>query len=361
MPPFLPTSALYSARPRLRLDGRDQPGLVDGLLSLVVEETTAGLYRCEAVFGNWGTKEGTPGFLFFDRATFDFGKPLEVDMGDGDAAAKVFTGKITGLEAHFPEGRPPEIAVLAEDRLQDLRMTRRSRTYEDSSDADVVRFIASKHGLKAQVDMDGPTHAVLAQVNQSDLAFLRERARAVDAEVWVEGDTLHAQARSRRNAGKVSLEYGRTLREFSILADLANQRTSLTVSGWDVAAKEGISSDASESAVQSELGGGDAGGKILKSAFGNRPERVVHLVSLTPGEADGLAKARFRGMARRFLTGQGISDGDGRIRVGTRVDIQSVGPLFQGEYYVTEVRQTFDAMHGYRTRFAVERPGLGRP
>jgi len=361
MPPLLPTSALYSARPRLRLDGRDQPGLADGLLSLVVEETTAGLYRCEAVFGNWGTKEGAPGFLFFDRTTFDFGKPLEVDMGDGDASAKVFTGRITGLEAHFPEGRPPEIAVLAEDRLQDLRMTRRSRTYEDSSDADAVRFVASKHGLKAQVDMDGPTHAVLAQVNQSDLAFLRERARAVDAEVWVEGDTLHAQARARRNAGKVSLEYGRTLRELSILADLANQRTSLTVSGWDVAAKEGIAREAGDSAVQSELAGGDSGGKLLKSAFGSRPERVVHLVSLTSGEADGLAQARFRGMARRFVTGRGISDGDGRIRVGSRVDIQSVGPLFQGEYYVTEVRQTFDAAHGYRTRFAVERPGLGRP
>ncbi len=361
MPPFLPTSALYSARPRFRLDGRDQPGLVDGLLSLVVEETTAGLYRCEAVFGNWGTKDGAPGFLFFDRAAFDFGKPLEVDMGDGDAAAKVFTGKVTGLEAHFPEGRPPEIAVLAEDRLQDLRMTRRSRTYEDSSDADVARFIASKHGLTAQVDLDGPTHTVLAQVNQSDLAFLRERARAADAEVWVEGATLHAQARARRNAGQVSLEYGRTLREFSVLADLAAQRTSLTVSGWDVAAKEGIKGEASDSAVQSELNGGDSGAKVLKSAFGDRPERIVHLVSLTPGEADGLAKARFRGMARRFLTGQGISDGDARIRVGTRVDLKSVGSLFEGEYYVTEVRQTFDALHGYRTRFAVERPNLGRP
>ena len=361
MPPLLPTSALYSARPRLRVDGRDQAGLADSLLSLVVEETTEGLCRCEAVFGNWGTKDGAPGFLFFDRALFDFGKPLEVEMGDGQAAGKIFSGKITGLEAHFPDGRPPEIAVLAEDRLQDLRMTRRSRTYEDSSDADVARWIASKHGLTAQVDVDGPTHAVLAQVNQSDLAFLRERARAVDAEVWVEGDVLHVQARGRRDAGKVSLEYGRTLRELSVLADLAGQRTSLTVSGWDVAAKEGISREASEGAVRSELGSGDSGGKLLKSAFGDRPERLVHLAPLTSAEADGLAQARFRGMARRFLTGQGISDGDARIRVGTKVDLRSVGPLFEGEYYVTDVRQTFDAGHGYRTRFAVERPGLGRP
>lgn len=361
MPALVPTSALYSARPRLRLDGRDQPALVDGLLSLVVEETTAGLYRCEAVFGNWGTKGGSPGFLFFDRATFEFGKPLEVDMGDGEAAAKVFSGRISGLEARFPEGRPPEIAVLAEDRLQDLRMTRRSRTFEDASDADAARWIASKHGLKAQVDLDGPTHAVIAQVNQSDLAFLRERARAVDGEVWVEGDTLHAQARARRNAGRVTLEYGRTLRELTVLADLAGQRTSLTVSGWDVAAKEGIAREAAEPAVQAELGGGESGGRVLKGAFGDRPERLVHLVPLTPGEADVLAQARFRGMARRFLTGQGVSDGDARIRVGSKVELKSVGPLFEGEYTVTEMRQTFDLAHGYRTRFAVERPGLGRP
>ena len=28
---------------------------VDCLTSLIVEETTEGLYRCEATFGNWGT------------------------------------------------------------------------------------------------------------------------------------------------------------------------------------------------------------------------------------------------------------------------------------------------------------------
>ena len=32
---------------------KDQPALASGLLSALVVETTEGLYRCEARFGNW--------------------------------------------------------------------------------------------------------------------------------------------------------------------------------------------------------------------------------------------------------------------------------------------------------------------
>jgi len=66
-------------------------------------------------------------------------------------------------------------------------MTRRTRSFADASDADVMRTVAQDHSLTPDIDVSGPTHKVLTQVNQSDLAFLRERARAVDAEVWVEG------------------------------------------------------------------------------------------------------------------------------------------------------------------------------
>ena len=38
-----------------------------------------------------------------------------------------------------------------------------------------IRTIASDHSLTPEIDASGPTHKVLAQVNQSDLAFLRER------------------------------------------------------------------------------------------------------------------------------------------------------------------------------------------
>ena len=39
--------------------------------------------------------------------------------------------------------------------------------------------------------VDGPRYDVVQQLNQSDLAFLRERARLVQAELWCDGRTLH--------------------------------------------------------------------------------------------------------------------------------------------------------------------------
>jgi uncharacterized protein len=199
---------------------------------------------------------------------------------------------------------------------------------------------------------------VLAQVNQSDLAFLRDLARRVDAEVWMEEDVLHAKARARRSSGPVTITYGRELREMSLLADLAGQRTAVAVSGWDVAAKEAIDAEAAESAIRPELAGTTSGPRILEQAFGARRDRLVHKVPLTSSEAAAVAEAALRRSARRFVTGRAITEGDGRIQVGTSVEVLGLGPAFNGRHHVTRVKHQFDPVRGYLTYFEVERPGL---
>jgi phage protein D len=354
------TTAYYASRPTVLVGGRPQPGLGDSqLLSLLVEETTLGLFRCEARFLNWGPKDDHTDFLFFDRQVLDFGKDFAVELGPPGASRRAFAGRITGLEAQYPPRRPPELTVLAEDRFQDLRMERRTRSFENVSDADVVRQIAGQQGLTAQVDVDGPTYRVLAQVNQSDLAFLRERVAAVDAELWVEGRTLNAQARSRRSAGTLTLTYGSNLQEFSVLGDLSHQRTAVRVSGWDVAGKQALDEEVGESAITAELNGGRSGSAVLAAALAERRERIAAAVPLSQPEARALAEARYRQRARRFLRGTGVADGEAGLRVGAGVDLQGLGPLFEGKYYVTACRHTFDEHTGFRTTFEVERPGIG--
>ena len=356
-----PPTGYYASRPRLRLEGEPLPELGESLLqSLYVEESTLGLFRCEASFINWGPKDGQVGYLFFDRRTLDFGKTLSVEFGPPGEAGPVFAGRISGLEASFPAGRPPELRVLAEDRFQDLRMERHTRTFEDMSDADVIRQVASQHGLSAEVDAAGPVHRLLAQLNQSDLAFVRERAAATDAELWLDGRTLYVQARSRRSHGAVTLTYGSDLLEFSVLADLAHQRTAVRVSGWDVAGKQAIDVEAGLSAIQAELTGRQGGSTVLQAALAPRVERMALDTPLAAAEAQALAEARYRSRARGFVRGQGASDGNPRLRVGATVDLRNVGPLFDGPYSVTLARHSFDLLNGYRTAFHVERPGIGR-
>src|SRR5689334_11363968 len=131
------SGGVIAARPTITIGGQDQPSLAEGLLSLLISENNQGLYRCEATFGNWGATGGGIGFLYFGRDLIDFGKAFAVKLGSSSNAAVLFEGRITALEAQFPAGLPGRIVVLAEDRFQDLRMTRRTRSFEQASDADV--------------------------------------------------------------------------------------------------------------------------------------------------------------------------------------------------------------------------------
>ncbi len=359
MPDVATTLPLYSARPTIRVDGEGDEQLTAGLLQMTVHESDDGAYRCELVFGNWGANSDSVGYIYFPLDLFDFGKTITIEVGDGDAEAQVFEGKITAVEGRYGQQRAPEIQILAEDRLQDLRMVRRSRAFEDVTLDDVAQTIAGEQGLQTDIDIDSPNYAVLAQLNQSDLAFLRERARGIDAEVWVDGGTLHMQSRSRRETGTLSLTYRQRLHEFSVIADLAHQRTHVAVAGWDVTAKEGLKHEADNSAIQSELDGGTSGAQALQSGFGERRDSIVHLTPATNDETQTLAKTYFRKMARRFVTGRGVAEGDGRLRAGANVDLEGLGDLFNGTYYVSKVTHMFTADGGYQTSFCVERPGLG--
>lgn len=349
-------TGIVVARPTITIDGTDQPALTERLLNVVIVEQMSGLYRCEVQIGNWGPVNGTPGFLYFDRKLLDFGKGLQVKLGSD----VIFDGRILALEASFPQGLPPRIGLLAEDRFQDLRMTRRTRSFAKVSDANVFTQIAGEYGLSPQVNLSGPTYAVLAQVNQSDLAFVRERARAIDAELWMDGRTLNAQPHSSRNNGTLQLVQGGNLREFTVLADLAGQRTSVAVNGWDVASKSGLHYEATDSIIRGELNGDASGASILQAKLGERKESLAHTVPVTSSEAQAEAEAYFKMMARRFLVGRGVASPDKRLRVGGYVDLQGLGPLFSGKYYLAETRYLFDTTLGSRVEFTAERAGLGQ-
>lgn len=342
------------ARPTIEIDGNRVDKLESALLTMELADSVEGMARAELVFGNWGGGN-TPGFQHFDRATIEFGKPLKIKLGDD----QIFEGRISAITADYPDGGPPTIGVLAEDRLQDLRMTRRTRTFDQASLEDVVRKVASDHGLSPVIDLQAASQLCIAQVNQSDLALLHDLARREDAIIWVEGTDLHAA--KLRPGEKVELRWAGSLREFHVEADLASQRTAIVASGWNVADKAAATSRATDSAVSSETGANDGGAKILQSALGDRVDTIAHALPRDDNEARAVAEASFRHMARRFLTGEGVAETKAALRVGATLALTGLGKLFDGDYRATAVTHLFDQAAGMRSAFRCERAGLGRP
>jgi len=353
---------LQAVVPVFTVDGSAKGELARDLTRLDIDEDNAGLRRLCARFLAWGPRDDkdSEDRLYLDGKILDFGKGMKVSLGPSDSERTLFDGAITAIEADLEEHSPGEVVVFAEDRLMDLRMTRRSQTYEKMTDAAIAEQIAGKHNLTPKVSADGPTYDLVQQWNVSDLAFLRERARLIQAEVWMDGRTLYFQSRLNRRATAVSLTLGIELLDVQIRADLAHQRTKITVSGYDAQSREAIDEEAGEDAVQSEIAQGRSGPATLSQAFSDRVSYRAREAPLTSAEARAWARAEMLRRGRQFVTATGTALGVPDLIVGSQLDLKEVGAPFEGGgYTVTRMCHSYDIRVGYRTRFEAERAWIG--
>jgi phage protein D len=354
-----------SSAPGFTVDGAEQIALSRDLLELEIEETIEGLASLRFTLSAIGPRRGErdEALLWLDGRILDFGKEIAVKLGVAGAQETVFTGRVSAIELGMDQGREPEVRIHAEDRLMDLRMTRRFATWEQADLAAMAQGIAARHGLSAEVDVPGaPTQPMVQQWNQTDLAFLREQATRLGAEIWLEGTVLHVAARERREAApRVTLIQGNDLLTIALRADLAQQRSKVTVGGYDAEAKEGLAEEAEAAVATAEAEGGRTGPAVLSDAFGERASFRLRDVPLAGAEARAWSRAAMLARARRFVQAEGVTTGTPKLRPGARLNLERVGDVFSGEgYRVTRSLHRYDLAHGYRTLFSAERAGLGR-
>ena len=353
------TPAYATASPVFTVDGTRQGDLARDLVRLDVEESAEGLRRLTAhLLGNAPRVESSNDVVeYLDGKVIDFGKKLQVALGPTGTEKIVFTGVVSALQVDFAEGDAPTIVVYAEDELMRLRLTQRSATYVQVSDADLVRAIASKHGLSAKPDADGPTYDVVQQFNQSDLAFLRERARRIRAELWADDGALRLTTRDRRPGTSVTLTRGGDLISLMARADISEQCTAVRVTGFDASSRQAIDSEAPASTINAEISGGQTGPQTLQKVFGDLPGQLVRDVPVAESEARAFARAEMLGRSRRFVRVRGVTSGTPQLVVGSKVTLARCGrPFDGGGYYVTSFRHSYDLQKGMRTHFDAERP-----
>lgn len=350
---------LSFSAPHINIDGELRSELTRDLLQLEIAEANDGLRTMTARFVAYGPHADfqEDSLLYLDGGVFDFGSEITVDIGPEESAETVFTGTISAIEAEFSEGHEPEVVIRAEDKLMRLRLTRRMHSYEDMSDSDIVREIADNNGMDAEVDVDGPTYDIVQQWNMSDLAFLRERAHRVQADVWFAEDKLHFKTRSRRSGSEITLVQGNHLLHLRACADLSGQRSAVRVCGYNAQDRELIDETAEGDVIQSEALQGRTGPEILGQVFsGDRVSYRSRDVPLNAEEAQAWALAEMLRRGRSFVKVKGTTRGTPQMNVGSVVTLERVGQPFEGAgYYVVGVRHTYDLSRGYRTCFEAER------
>ena len=107
-----------------------------------------------------------------------------------DDLQDMIDGEITKISPTFPEDGIPTVAIEGHTLLHRLHGTNNTRTFQKMSDKDIVEKIARDANLQADAEDPQIQYEYVMQLNQTDLEFLRARARQLHSEILVQDKKL---------------------------------------------------------------------------------------------------------------------------------------------------------------------------
>jgi phage protein D len=300
-----------------------------------------------------------PDQALIDGGPFDLTKEVEIEVADPNGTkVKLIKGEITALEPTFGEGMISECVVRGYDKSHRLYREVKSVSHLNKKDSDLANQIASSGGLGGgTVDSTSTVYEHVYQHNQSDLAFLMQRAWRIGYECFVEDGKLYF--RKPPTSGAIpELTWGQDLQTFHPRMTLAEQVSEVLVKGWDSQTMKAIVGKASSGALYPSIGE-SKNGADWSATFGTGKLVVVDQPVADQAEADTLAAARLNELSGSFIQAEGVALRRPDIRAGKMVKIAALGERFSGDYLVTSATHVYKA-DGFTTQFAVRgsRTGL---
>ena len=300
--------------------------------------------------------EETP--LIDDSDLFSLGNAVEIKMGYTDELETLIIGEITGLEPDFVSNGMPVLKVRGYDRSHRLLRGRKTRTFVDQKDSDIVEKIASDAGLTAEVENSNVSHPYVVQSNQTDMAFLKNRAKRIQYEIAVEDKVLFFRPVSNAESEVATLIMNNDLTEFYPRFSSIRQVSNVSIRSWDPKEKKTILGQAGTGDQVSNMDGQDSGADLADGAFGTATGAVGDSPVMTQAEADQLAKATFNNTLLSLIQAEGSCLGRTDLRSGRTIKIKGIGNRFSGAYYITSVIHQYSPRHGYVSNFTAKRNAL---
>ncbi|HEX5440606.1 MAG TPA: VgrG-related protein [Ktedonobacterales bacterium] len=293
-----------------------------------------------------------PHLRWTDAESLAPGKSVKIAARHAAGEKPIFDGEIVELEPDFHPSTQI-LTVRAFDRMHRLARGQHMRSFQNVTDGDLVKKLAQEVGLKAHSAPTSQVHPYVFQNNQTNLAFLRDRAAALGYLLYVQGDTLYFEPPTA--AGQpIPLEWGATLSEFRPRLTTVGQSGDVTVRGWDPATRQEIVGHAKNGQGAPSVGEKQSGGDLAQGAFhvDAQSQGVIRPVR-SQAEADALAQALADQRASRFIEAEGVCAGNPAVVAGSSVQISAVGDRFSGTYFITSATHIYSAQSGYVTQFSV--------
>jgi Rhs element Vgr protein len=281
-------------------------------------------------------------FELSNTDTFIPGKKIVISLGFDGNNSQAFKGIITRQSIKVRENGNTELSVECRDESVKMTIGRHSRYFQDRKDSQLFDDLIGRYpGLSSDSQATKLTHKQIVQHHITDWDLLLLRAEANGMLVIVKDGVVRIARPDTSTAPVVQITYGFSVMEFEAEMDARDQWKKVEAHSWDSVNQQLFTADTTE--VSAFTQPGNIPGSDLATAVGPDTYEMHHSGYLLEQElqdwVDGLMLrsrlSKTRGRAR--VTGfSGINPGDMATLAG-------VGDRFNGNVYVTAVRQDVTA------------------
>ena len=263
------------------------------------------------------------------------GAEVEILGGYSSDESTLFKGVITRHRVEVVREGGTRLVVELSDAAFRMTVGRRSRSFTDVTDADVIeQVIEANTGVSADVSATTPTHQQVVQHQVSDWDFIVTRAEAAGLTVLCDDGVVRVSSPSAVGVAVTSAIFGDGLMSCDLELDAESQLASVEVGAWDPANQELVTATADDAATAHP---GNISGAELAEAAGVTTA-LRHTGLRDQASLDQWAAATMERSRRAAVRGRVRVQGTAELTPGVLIELGGLGARFNGTALVSGVR-----------------------
>ncbi len=273
------------------------------------------------------------------------GKSIEILAGADKEPVSLFKGIVIRQQLKVRDHTAPQLIVECRHLAVKLTVGRKNAYFVDRTDSDIISELLEKAKIEADVERTSVTHKQQVQYNSTDWDFLLSRVEANGKLVFTNDKQVKVKAPVFNSTPVCTLKFGATILELDAEIDARIQYSAVKSVTWDSAQQTVLKKEAANPKIQEQ---GNLSSKNLAGVVGLNYYRLQH-IAVSEEEAQAWADAQWLKSQMSKVSGRVKCEGIAKVNPGDIVTLSGVGDRYNGNVFVTAVRQDFDTVQGWKT------------
>jgi Rhs element Vgr protein len=303
------------------------------LLSLSIIKEINRIPAAKLVFRDGEAAEKS--FELSNDDAFVPGKKISIQIGRDGSNTRLFTGIIITHAVKVRASGNSELYIECRDNAVSMTIGRHSKYYQQLKDSDLFHQLVIKYGLTDDIQSTTLVHKEIVQHHITDWDFLLLRAEANGMLVTVSDGSIKIASPKTSVAPVLTVKFGSSILEFEAEIDARTQWQSVKAVSWDYTNQQLFIAESSSTSLSEP---GNVPGNQIASATKTDYE-MHHSGHLLQQELQSWVDGAFMRSRLAKVRGTAKVEGFAGIHPGDMVKIDGIGDRFNGNAYVTAVRQ----------------------